>query len=43
MIIGAFIIFIAVVYLIDKNEKRINRLENRVWDLEEKLHLHDDD
>jgi polyhydroxyalkanoate synthesis regulator phasin len=23
--------------------KRINRLENRVWDLEEKLHLHDKD
>ena len=43
MISGAFILFVAVVYWIEEQSKRINRLENRVWDLEEKLHLHDTD
>lgn len=43
MLIGAFIVFIAVVYWIEEQSKRINRLENRLWELEEKLHLHDDD
>ena len=43
MLIGAFIVFIAVLYWIEEQSKRINRLENRLWELEEKLHLHDDD
>lgn len=43
MLIGVFIVFIAVVYWIEEQSKRINRLENRLWELEEKLHLHDDD
>lgn len=43
MMTGAFLVFIALVYWIEEQNKRINRLENRVWDLEEKLHLHDHD
>ena len=43
MLIGVFIVFTAVLYWIEEQSKRINRLENRLWKLEEKLHLHDDD